>query len=326
MSATISGQATTYNNPNFHGPLFLTNALQTAFTTMLGGLSGGSFKTVAQEHHTWSEEDLPAAAQPSVLEGADPTYEERDRTQGSNVVQIYQYGFEVSYTKQAATAQMGNTLAPSAIAGKEMSGPGNPVTNEMAHQSMLKVMRAKRDYNHTALQGTYVAPTTNASARQTRGVLTAITTNTVAAGTTDLSATHINDVVKQMVDSGAPFTNPVAFGDSLQKQRFSAAYAIAPESRNVGGVNIRVVETDFANVGVTFDLFMPAGQVGIFDMSIIKPVALPIPDPNGGVKGVLFTEPLSQSGAAWKWQLYAELGIEYGPEQWHGKITGLTTS
>ena len=43
-------------------------------------------------------------------------------------------------------------------------------------------------------------------------------------------------------------------------------------------------------------------------------------------KGVLFYEELSKTGASEKGQIYGQLGLDYGPEEFHGKITGLATS
>ncbi|WP_446677904.1 SU10 major capsid protein [Streptomyces hydrogenans] len=48
------------------------------------------------------------------------------------------------------------------------------------------------------------------------------------------------------------------------------------------------------------------------------PVWLEIPG-----KGMLFAEPLAKVGASEKWQLYGEVGLEYGPESYHGLITDL---
>ena len=56
-------------------------------------------------------------------------------------------------------------------------------------------------------------------------------------------------------------------------------------------------------------------------ISVVNPVALPVPG-----KGILFYEALSKTGAAEKGQIYGQLGIDYGPEEFHGTITGLKTT
>ncbi len=43
-------------------------------------------------------------------------------------------------------------------------------------------------------------------------------------------------------------------------------------------------------------------------------------------EGNFFLEPLAKSGAADKYQIYGQAGLDYGAEWYHGKITGLGTS
>jgi hypothetical protein len=113
--------------------------------------------------------------------------------------------------------------------------------------------------------------------------------------------------------------------NAFQKQKLSSIYgsalSLAPRDRNVGGVNIQTIETDFGEVGIVYDRHLPADDVVIVDLAFCKPVFLDIPG-----KGHFFVEPLAQSGAAYKFQVYGEIGLEYGPEQFHAKITNLSTS
>jgi hypothetical protein len=51
----------------------------------------------------------------------------------------------------------------------------------------------------------------------------------------------------------------------------------------------------------------------------VEPCFLPIPG-----KGHFFTEPLAKTGAFDRVQLYGEIGLNYGPEQYHGQITSIT--
>ena len=310
-------QALTYDNPNFVGELFQLTPTETPFLSMIGGLTGG--KRTQSEEFTWQSDDLPAAGQNVALEGADPSYTNRARSSYSNVCQIIQKGVEVSYTKEAATGSLGTPASRSA-AGASILGT-QPVQSELDRQLMLKTMEAARDVEYSFIQGTYQRPTTNASERQTRGIVSAITSSAVAAGTTDLSVVHFNNLVKQMADNGARFVRPVVMVNSLNKQRMTSLFTYAPDSRNVGGVNLTMLETDFAEFGVVYNRHVPADTLLIVDVAFCAPVMLEIPG-----KGFFFAEELAKTGAAWKWQLYGEIGLEYGPEIYHGKITGLTTS
>jgi hypothetical protein len=114
---------------------------------------------------------------------------------------------------------------------------------------------------------------------------------------------------------------PVIFTGIFQKQAVSALYGYAPEDRNIGGVNVNVIETDVARFGIVVDRQQLASVFSVYDVSVMAPRFLPIPG-----KGLFFAEPMAKTKASEEAQLYSEFGLEYGPEQWHGEITGLTTS
>ena len=303
----VTGMGDSYDLPNYVGELFNITPNDTPFLSMMGGMTGG--KSVTSKQFTWQTVDNAAAAQTAVVEGADPSYAERSRSEVINVTQIMQYGVQVSYTKQAAT---GN-LSGQAIIGNQ------PVQDELAFQLDMALKRAARDIEFSCMQGTYVADTDVSTARKTRGLGAALTTNKVNAGGDALTQADIDATLKLMADSGAPFEQPVLFANAANKQLISSFYsnalALAPRDRNIGGVNITSIETDFCDLGVVYERHIPATQVFIVDMAFVKPVFLDIPG-----KGHFFVEPLAQSGAAYKYQVYGEFGLEYGPEQFHGNI------
>jgi len=309
----VSGLGDSYDLPNYVGELFNVTPNDTPFLSAIGGMTGG--KSVTSKQFTWQTVDNAAAAQTVALEGADPTYAERTRSEVTNVTQIMQYGVNVSYTKQAAT---GN------LSGESIIG-NQPVQDELAFQLDMSMKRAARDIEFSFLQGTYVADTDMATERKTRGLLEAISTNEVAAAAAALDQAKVEDALKQMADSGAPFEMPVIMANSFQKQKLSSIYssalALAPRDRNIGGVNITTIETDFGQVGIVYDRHLPTDDVVIVDLAFCKPVFLDIPG-----KGHFFVEPFAQTGAAYKYQVYGEIGLEYGPEQFHAKITNLATS
>ena len=303
----VTGMGDSYDLPNYVGELFNITPNDTPFLSMMGGMTGG--KSVTSKQFTWQTVDNAAAAQTAVVEGADPSYAERSRSEVVNVTQIMQYGVQVSYTKQAAT---GN-LSGQAIIGNQ------PVQDELAFQLDMALKRAARDIEFSCMQGTYVADTNVTTARKTRGLGAALTTNKVNAGGDALTQADIDATLKLMADSGAPFEQPVLFANAANKQQISSFYsnslALAPRDRNIGGVNINTIETDFCEMGVVYERHIPATQVFLIDMNFCKPVFLDIPG-----KGHFFVEPLAQSGAAYKYQVYGEFGLEYGPEQFHGNI------
>jgi hypothetical protein len=66
------------------------------------------------------------------------------------------------------------------------------------------------------------------------------------------------------------------------------------------------------------DRWMPTDTLALVNLAASAPVFLEVPK-----KGHMFVEPLAKVGAADKYQLYGEVGLEYGNEKLHGKITGL---
>jgi hypothetical protein len=305
----VSGLGDSYDLPNYVGELFHVTPKDTPFLSMIGGLSGGM--STKSKQFTCQTVDNAAASQPAITEGADATFAERTRSEVVNVCQIHQEGVHVSYTKQAATAN---------IAGEKILGD-QPVENEVDFQVKLKLEKVARDVEYSFLQGTYVADTDVSTARKTRGLLTAVSTNTVAGGSARLNKDMIDELLREMADSGAPFNNVVVFANAFQRQRISSIYGYAPESRSVGGLSIKQVETDFGTLGVAYNRHMPTDKLLFAEVSVCKPRMLEIPG-----KGFLFLEPLAKTGSADKYQIYGEIGLHYGPEQWHGSITGLATS
>lgn len=317
--ATVSGQGTTFNLPNYGGELFSVAPSDTPFLSMIGGLNGG--KTIDAYEWEWQTEDLEStSANNSKVEGATaPSASGVSRSNVSNVVEIHQEAIEVSYTKQAATAKRdGINVSPNA------GGPAG----EVAHQTMLKLRKVAVDIEKSFLSGAYVRPANNSTARQTRGVLTAITTNVFANGGTPraISKTIVDSALSAMFTAGSPLAqdNTVLMVGPAQKIALSNLYSTAvlnqpTMTRNVGGVAIDTIVTDFGVFGVAVNRWMPTGQIAVLDVSVCQPVFLDIPG-----KGHLFVEPLAKTGASDKYQLYGEVGLEYGPEVYHGLIKDLS--
>lgn len=185
--AGITGQGTTFNLPNYVGELFALSRETTPFLAAIGGLSGG--REAGAVEFEWQTYDLrDASHQRQRTEGADaPTAEARVRSNVRNVVEIHQETVETSYTKQATNRQL---TTPSAAPYRGVPG-SNPVEDEHAWQVMQALKQMALDINFSFINGKYSNPTTNATARKTRGLLAAITTNVVnkaTDGATGLSA------------------------------------------------------------------------------------------------------------------------------------------
>lgn len=173
--AGITGQGTTFALPNYVGELFAVTPTDTPFLSAIGGLSGG--ERVTHSLFQWQGYDLrDASATRQRLEGANaPTAEARVRFNVNNVVEIHQEAIETSYTKLAATGQFAST--GSSHTGAVGLAGMNPVMDEQAWQVQRALEQIARDVERSFIVGTFNNPSTNATARRTRGILEATTTN-----------------------------------------------------------------------------------------------------------------------------------------------------
>ena len=318
--ANVNAAATVWNCPNYTGELYLIGANQTPFLNMIGGLQGGNIRTVSDFQYPLAQPwALESASQPAITETASltaPNPWTYVRSQDVNTVQIWQRQVSVSYAKQSVTGQ----VTADATTGLVMLDQ-QPVQNELDFQITAHMRQIALDVDYTFLNGAYQQATSAAVAAKTRGIITACTTNTVAAGAAALDKALIDQLLRTMAANGAEFINPVIFVNAFQKQQISNIYGYAPEDRNVGGYNIKQIETDFAVLGIVWAPNVPAATLLVADLAFCAPVFLPVPD-----KGVLFYEELSKTGASEKGQIYGQVGLDYGPEEYHGTITGLATS
>lgn len=317
--ASVSGQGTTYNLPNYTGDLFQVSPADTPFLSAIGSLSGGGLTAESTEFE-WQTVDIRAtSANNVVVEGANaPTANEQSRANVTNVVEIHHRAINVSYTKLAARQLKSGTN----------NAERNPIENELDFQVSQELRAIAVDVEKSFLSGVYQKPANNSTARQTRGLLSAITTNVNANGGTPraISKAIVDAQLATMFGNGAklPQDSTVFMVGPAQKVALSNLYGTGSlnqptMTRNIGGVAVDTLVTDFGTFGVMLDRWMPTGQIGVIDLSVCAPVWLEIPG-----KGLLFAEPLAKVGASEKWQLYGEVGLEYGPETYHGVIKDLS--
>ena len=142
-----------------------------------------------------------------------------------------------------------------------------------------------------------------------------------------VSVDNVNGLLQSVFDNGGISEQGTAtlFVPSGQKRKLSAAYATAygqadpmGGTRNVGGVDLNTIVTDFGTLNVAIDRALPADAIAVVSLEQVAPVFLNIPG-----KGVLFEEELAKTGASDKSQIYGEIGLEYGNEAAHGVLRGL---
>lgn len=319
MATNVSGMGTTFNCPNYVGELFQFGQQDTPFLNMIGGISGGNMPVVQSTEFALNQGyKLNAASQPAISESASataPTATTYVRSQETNVVQIFQRAVDVSYSK------MGNA---DAIGGISVLGQVQPVRNEKDFQITANLRQIAKDANYTFLHGTYNKATAATEINKTRGILTAITTKVVngeATAAVELNKDLLDELLRESANDGFDFSNAVIFVDAYNKQMITKLYGYAPQDRNIGGMNIKQLETDFGNVMVMYEPTM-GGELGLFDMNKVKPVFRNIVGKGAGI----FYEDLAKVGASERGQLYGEMGLDYGSEAFHAKIKNLTTA
>jgi uncharacterized protein DUF5309 len=143
--------------------------------------------------------------------------------------------------------------------------------------------------------------------------------------TTALSIARLNTLMQSVWDNGGmteSMTTALVVNSGLKlalSQLYANAYGKFQEtSRNVGGVDLTTIVTDFGTLNVMLDRFMPQGTLAVVSLEQCRPVYLEVPG-----KGHFFAEELAKTGATDRTQLYGEVGLEYGAERAHGKLAGL---
>lgn len=143
-------------------------------------------------------------------------------------------------------------------------------------------------------------------------------------GANALTKANIDSMMQLAYDNGG-LTGGTAtlLVGSAQKLAVTAAYTAAGYvlkslDNNLGGVNVTQIDTDFGRLNVMLDRMMPQDTIAAVSMEQCKPVFLEVPG-----KGHFFEEPLAKVGAHDRNQLYGEVGLAYGNQLTHAKITGL---
>ncbi len=136
----------------------------------------------------------------------------------------------------------------------------------------------------------------------------------------------VDALLQSVFDSGGISNQATAtiFVPSGQKRALSKAYATASAAsnqfagtRNVGGLALETIVTDFGVLNIPIDRALPADALAVVSLDQIQPIFLSIPN-----KGVLFEEELAKTGSADKTQIYGEIGLKYGNQASHGILRG----
>jgi len=296
--------------------LFNKGNTRTPFLSMISGKTGytNSVEFVLGQEYASEDGDIPAISETASLTAPDPSY--ITRKQNTNVTQIFQDSVAISYAKMS---NMG-TLAGANIAGQQ----ANP-QNELDFQVANKMRKLSRSIEKTFIQGKYNKATTDAEINKTRGMDEAIVTNVKAAAGKTLDLWMVNDLLMTMRANGADISNLVLWVDTIQLNQINGAAVesgmkLGEAYKNEYGIQVRDLLLPIGRISIALGEFIPEGTAYVFNFEAIRPIEQPTPN-----KGNFFLEPLAKTGAGEKYQLFGQIGLDYGNELLHGKITGLST-
>ena len=309
--------ATSFGVLNYSGMLFNKGNTRTPLSAIIGGRA----KTTNHVEFVTGQEYTAGGdgSQPEISENASltaPAASVVTREQKTNVTQIFQESVGISYAKQS---NMG-TLAGVNIVNQQ----ANPV-NELDFQVAAKIQKINRDIEYTFINGVFNKATSDATANKTRGLIPAITTNVTAMGNKPLGLWDIADMVKKIYGANAPTDGLCLWCDAITLFQINAdavqnGLTVIPAAREINGIALSSVVTPIGVVYLYLGECLPAGTALLLNLDVIAPVYQPVPG-----KGNFFLEQLAKVGAGEKYQLFGQIGLDHGPEWYHGKFTGIST-
>lgn len=308
--------ATSFGVLNYSGMLFNKGNTRTPLSAIIGGRA----KTTNHVEFVTGQEYTAGGdgSQPEISENASltaPAASVVTREQKTNVTQIFQESVGISYAKQS---NMG-TLAGVNIANQQ----ADPV-NELDFQVAAKIQKINRDIEYTFINGVFNKATSDATANKTRGLIPAITTNVTAMGNKPLGLWDIADMVKKIYGANAPTDGLCLWCDAITLFQINAdavqnGLTVIPAAREINGIALSSVVTPIGVVYLYLGECLPAGTALLLNLDVIAPVYQPVPG-----KGNFFLEQLAKVGAGEKYQLFGQIGLDHGPEWYHGKFTGIS--
>ena len=307
--------ATSFATLNYSGMLFNRGNTRTPLSSLIGGRAKNTnhVEFVIGQEYTGGGN----GAQPDISESASLTAPDASiatRSQATNVTQIFMEAVGISYAKES---NMG-TLSGINIA----SQMANPIS-ELDFQVAAKMQKIARDIEFTFINGVYNKATTDAEVNKTRGLVPAITSNVKAMADKPLGLWDVADMMKMVYEGNAPTQDLVLWCDATTMFQINAdavqnGLTVIPAAREVNGIKLSSVITPLGTVYLYLGECLPAGTALLLNLNAIAPVHQPIPG-----KGNFFLEELAKTGAGKKYQIFGQMGLDHGPEWYHGKFTGI---
>jgi len=317
--ASQSEPVTTYDVPNYVGPVFYQGAEygKSPLLSLSLAVNGGYRTSLSKTYPMSNAISGNANAQNVVTEDASIaaiaaiSYA---AAQDTNYLEIH----NVTTTRSYASMALQGGISGVAINGMPLAN-----IQSMEVQRQAKMLQLAGDLEWSAIYGTAAAWTNAGSSGATGGLLTAVEAGSeTAAGGAALSTTLIDTEIARMQAAGAVFLFPVIVAGAYQYQRLNNLYGNPPMDRKIGGVNLVTINLPIAGAcGLVFEPSLDADHVAFVDIRHFWAVYGIVPG-----KPPIFFEPRAKVGSADYEALYCIFGIDYSDIVYHGMITGLATS
>lgn len=297
--------------------LYTKKDMRTPLLRAIGGRTKytNSVEFVLGQNYTAEEGEIPSISETASLTAPKATFITRE--QNTNVTQIFMESVAISYAKQS---NMGT------LAGINISGQTANPSTELDFQIARKMEKNRRSIEKTFIQGTFSEATQDTEVNKTRGLIEAITSNTLDLKGNSLDIWAVNDMLIQMKQNNADITGLTLWLDAVTLNQLNGSaveYGVPVGQPYSGtyGIQIRDLLLPSGTVSMALGEFLPAGTILVLNLGALSPVEQVVPG-----KGNFFLEPLAKTGAGEKYQLFGQIGLDYGAEHLHGKITNIATT
>ncbi len=209
------------------------------------------------------------------------------------------------------------------VSGSQQAAAQHAVADELDYQKQERLRELLRDLENCVING--VAPTAdpqgNATTRRTmKGVLNSITTNVADAGTTALTESMLNGVMRDIWETSSGAVDTIVV-NGAQKRAINQFIA-SSRGYDAGDTRYRelvsVYESDFGVCRVVLCRSVPADTLILLDSSRVD--VLPL-------NGRSFAyQPLAATGDRVTGQVVGEYTLELRNENAHGVLNNLTSA
>jgi len=312
---SIQGTVTTFGPINYSGLLFTKGNTRTPLLSAISPrrvITNSKKFVIGQEYTIDDSGQIPQISEADSLTAPAPTY--ANRTQMYNITQIFHESLGISYRKES---NMGE------LSGLNIAGQyPNPAT-EFDFQVARKYEKIGRQIENTFINGIFNEALSSTQVDSTRGLNQAIQTNVLNAQGQPIDIWLINNLLATMRNNGAPIDNLVLWCNTTTLNQLNADavennLTIVDNARDVNGIQLKRIMLPLAEVYIRLGEFIPTGTAFLLNLDVIRPVEQPVNGRN------FWVEPLAKQGAGDRWQIFGQIGLDHGPEWYHGKITNLS--